>query len=88
MRPLLYEFPGDERVWTVDDQLLLGPDVLVAPVLGYGARERDVYLPHGATWTDPWTDVTHDGGVTVRAEAPLDRVPVFLRDGADVPICG
>jgi alpha-D-xyloside xylohydrolase len=86
MRPLLYDFPADERAWSVDDQLLFGPDVLVAPVTRLGAREREVYLPAGAEWTDPWTDTTHDGGVTVRVDAPLDRVPVFLRDGADVPV--
>ena len=86
MRPLLFDFPGDERAWTVEDAFLLGPDVLVAPVLWEGARERDVYLPHGARWTDAWTGAEHPGGRTVRAEAPLERVPVYLRDGADLPI--
>jgi alpha-D-xyloside xylohydrolase len=88
MRPLLYDFPDDQRSWSVDDELLLGPDVLVAPVTRLGARQREVYLPAGATWTDAWTAVTHDGGGTLLADAPLDRVPVFLRDGAELPVSG
>jgi alpha-D-xyloside xylohydrolase len=82
MRGLFHDFPEDSRAWDVDDQFLLGPDVLVAPVLAAGVRERDVYLPAGARWTDAATGQVHDGGVTVRADAPLDVVPVFLRDGA------
>ncbi|WP_083259543.1 glycoside hydrolase family 31 protein [Cellulosimicrobium cellulans] len=82
MRGLFHDFPGDPRAWDVDDEFLLGPDVLVAPVLEAGAREREVYLPAGARWTDAATGEVHDGGRTVRADAPLDVVPVFLRDGA------
>jgi alpha-D-xyloside xylohydrolase len=82
MRGLFHDFPDDARAWDVDDQFLLGPDLLVAPVLAAGVRERDVYLPAGARWTDAATGQVHDGGVTVRADAPLDVVPVFLRDGA------
>ncbi|WP_084800307.1 glycoside hydrolase family 31 protein, partial [Promicromonospora kroppenstedtii] len=82
MRGLFHDFPDDPRAWDVDDQFLLGPDVLVAPVLAAGVRERDVYLPAGSRWTDAATGEVHDGGTTVRAAAPLDVVPVFLRDGA------
>jgi alpha-D-xyloside xylohydrolase len=88
MRPLFYDFPADERAWAVDDAFLFGPDVLVAPVTEYGAREREVYLPAGADWLDPWTGTTHEGGRTRCLPAPLDRVPVLLRDGASIPIRG
>jgi alpha-D-xyloside xylohydrolase len=86
MRPLFFDFPTDERAWSVEDAFLFGPAVLVAPVLERGARERDVYLPAGAAWTDPWTGATCGGGRTLRVDAPLDRVPLFLRDGADLPV--
>jgi alpha-D-xyloside xylohydrolase len=88
MRPLFYEFPDDELAWSVDDAFLFGPDILVAPVTGYGVREREVHLPAGATWTDPWSGVTHEGGRSLCLRTPLDRVPVLLRDGAPIPIRG
>ncbi len=88
MRGLFHEFPDDAAAWDVDDQFLLGPDVLVAPVLEAGAREREVYLPAGASWTDAATGEVHDGGATVVVDAPLDVVPVFLRDGALTHLVG
>ncbi|MFC7327197.1 TIM-barrel domain-containing protein [Marinactinospora rubrisoli] len=86
MRPLFVDFPSDGHAWRVDDQFLLGRDVLVAPVLTPDTTARSVYLPEGAEWTDAWTGTRHAGGGTVVAEAPLSRIPVFLRAGADVPI--
>jgi len=84
MRPLFFDFPDDERAWTVDDQFLFGPDVLVAPVTEAGARSRPVYLPAGTRWLDPVTGAVHDGGVTIEAPAPLEYIPVFVREGAVV----
>ncbi|MFJ9156830.1 TIM-barrel domain-containing protein [Streptomyces griseoviridis] len=86
MRPLFLEFPGDPAAWSVDDAYLLGPDLLVAPVLEAGARTRAVRLPAGATWTDAWTGRGYEGGATVTVEAPLERIPLFLRDGASLPV--
>lgn len=86
MRPLFVDFPADATAWRVDDEFLLGPDVLVAPVLFPGATSREVYLPAGADWTDAWTGSPYAGGATITAAAPPDRIPVFLRAGADVPI--
>ena len=84
MRPLFFDFPGDERAWTVDDEFLLGPDVLVAPVTEAGARTRSVYLPAGTRWRQTATGAVHDGGTTVDAAAPLAHLPVFVREGAAV----
>jgi alpha-D-xyloside xylohydrolase len=86
MRPLWLEFPDDPAAWDVADAYCLGPDLLVAPVLQAGAVARAVYLPAGAAWTDAWTGQVHPGGRTVQAEAPLDRIPLFRRDGAALPI--
>ena len=88
IRPYLLEFPEDPKSWTVDDAYLLGRDLLVAPVLEAGARSWDVYLPKGAVWRDAWTGEEHEGGQTVAVPAPLDRIPLFLRDGAQLPIAG
>jgi alpha-D-xyloside xylohydrolase len=86
MRALFLEFPDDPRAWEVADQFLLGPDLLVAPVLEAGATSREVYLPAGAEWTCAWTGQTFTGGAVQPCPAPLERVPLFLRDGARLPI--
>jgi len=80
MRLMFYGFPDDERSWTLRDQYLFGPDLLVAPVVRPGARSRDVHLPGGASWTDLHTGRTYDGGGTVTLDAPLDVIPVLARD--------
>jgi alpha-D-xyloside xylohydrolase len=81
MRALFLEFPDEQPAWEVSDQYMFGPDVLVAPVTTRGARKRDVYLPEGASWLDAWTGerVGQSGWVT--ADAPLERIPVYLREG-------
>ncbi|MER7482538.1 hypothetical protein ABTX60_33705 [Streptomyces sp. NPDC126510] len=84
MRPLFFDFPGDETAWDVDDQYMLGPDVLVAPITEAGVRERTVYLPSGSRWCDAATGTEHEGGASVSAAAPLERVPVLVRAGARV----
>jgi alpha-D-xyloside xylohydrolase len=86
MRPLFVDFPDDPGAWQVDDQFLLGPDLLVAPVTAGGVRERKVYLPAGADWRDAWTGTRHAGGAEVTAAAPLDRIPVFVRNGSSVTL--
>ncbi|GAB2961580.1 glycoside hydrolase family 31 protein [Saccharothrix stipae] len=86
MRPLFLEFPDDERAWEVDDAFLLGPDLLVAPVTAAGARERTVHLPSGARWTDAWTDRQYTGGRTVTVAAPIEHIPLFVRDDARLPL--
>jgi alpha-D-xyloside xylohydrolase len=85
MRPLFVDFPDDPPSWTVDDQFLFGPDVLVAPVAEPGVREREVYLPPG-TWVDAATGTEHSGGTMVTVAAPIERIPVFVRAGATVPM--
>ena len=86
MRPLFYGFPEDIEAWKVEDAYLFGPDVLVAPVMEKGARERTVYLPAGADWTDAGTGAVYTGGQRVAVPAPLDVIPLFTRDGRDLGI--
>ena len=85
MRPLLVDFPDDADAVAVDDAFLFGGDLLVAPVLEPGATTRRVYLPADATWRDAWTGEAAEAGAWHEVDAPLERIPVFLRDGAARP---
>jgi alpha-D-xyloside xylohydrolase len=82
LRALFLEFPDEAPAWEVGDQFMFGPDVLVAPVTEHGAREREVYLPEGASWVDAWTGKPVGSNGWVTADAPLERIPVYLREGA------
>lgn len=78
MRPLFFDFKDDKKAWDVEDEYMFGGKLLVAPVMEMGARERTVYLPSGAEWTDTNTKKSYQGGQTVTVDAPLDVIPVFL----------
>jgi alpha-glucosidase len=83
-RPLFYEFPDDELAPTIEDQVMVGPSLLVAPVLEKGGRARDVYLPSGVwmSWDD---DARYAGPRRIRVAAPLERLPIFVRGGSVIP---
>ncbi len=80
MRTLFYEFPDDPKAWEVKDEYMFGGDYLVAPILRAGENERDVYLPVGARWRNENNGEVYEGGRTIKADAPLDIIPVFIRE--------
>ncbi|WP_125581603.1 glycoside hydrolase family 31 protein [Levilactobacillus cerevisiae] len=82
IRPLFYDFSTDSVAWKVENQFMLGPDILVAPVLYEAASSRKVYLPAGEEWVNVYTAETLPGGQTVQAETPLAQLPVFVRQSA------
>ena len=88
MRYLPLEEPDDPRAWREEQSYFLGPDLLVAPVLEPGTRQRTVYLPAGTAWVDFWTGQTYAGGQEVTVAAGLDggRAPVFARAGTVLPL--
>lgn len=86
IRPLFFDFPEDEVVYEVEDEYMFGPDILVAPVLQEGARTRNVYLPKGGKWEDPYSRQVYTGGQWVEVPAPLNIIPVFLKNGINLPI--
>ncbi len=85
MRPLALEFPGDRQVLDLCDQYLFGREIMVAPILDQGAVERMVYLPAGV-WIDYWTDQVYAGPRFIRVPAPLETLPLFIRQGATIPM--
>jgi alpha-glucosidase (family GH31 glycosyl hydrolase) len=83
--PLFFWFPDDPQTYTQDSEFMFGSALLVAPVVEQGATSRTVYLPAGANWIDFYTDQTYAGGQQITAAAPLDRIPVYVREGSIVP---
>lgn len=76
IRAMFFEFPEDEKCWTLSDQYMFGSKYLVAPVLHLGERQREVYLPEGK-WKDVYAETIYEGPATVMADAPLEHIPVF-----------
>lgn len=81
IRPLCLTDPGDPRGWTITDAYGYGPSLWVAPVLDEGMREREVPLPRGE-WIEAWSGRLVRGGGDVVAPAPIERIPVWVRNGA------
>lgn len=87
VRPLALDDPSPQAR-SIDDQWLLGTDLLVAPVVFEGARSRDVYLPAGSAWERVFVDEggalapsgeEYRGGQVITASAPLSDIPLFAR---------
>ena len=86
MRALPYVYPADLSVRDVSDQFMFGDSLLVNPVTERHANTRKVVLPAGNDWVDFWTGQTHPGGQTISADAPIDRMPIFVKEGSIVPM--
>ncbi|MCD2322924.1 DUF5110 domain-containing protein [Sphingomonas sp. IC-56] len=85
MRGLVMDFPQDRKGWNVDDQYMFGPSLLVAPVTQFKARSRSVYLPAGTGWYAMESGRFFKGGQSITADAPRERMPLFVRAGSIVP---
>jgi alpha-D-xyloside xylohydrolase len=98
LRALPFDFRCDPATYAIDDQFMFGPAFLVNPVtrpMRYGAgsaalkgisQTRAVYLPAGTDWYDFWSDQKIGGGQTLLADAPLERIPLYVKAGSIVPI--
>lgn len=85
-RPLFYDFPNDEKVLKIEDEFMFGDSILAAPVVTSGVVKRTVYLPSGTDWYDFYNGRKYKGGQTIEVDAPLDTIPLFVRDGGIIPI--
>jgi len=85
LRPLLYEHPDDPVTYAADDELLLGRDLLLAPITRPGLEHRHVYLPAG-TWVHWFTGERVDGPAHVLAHAPLGRPALYVRANTQLPL--
>jgi alpha-glucosidase len=84
-RPLLLNYQDDPSTYNLDDQFMVGEDLLVAPIMKPDVTRRLVYLPAGS-WYDYWTNKKYAGGTMLTVDAPLDVVPMFVRGGAMIPV--
>jgi alpha-glucosidase len=84
IRPLFMAEPNNPHLRNIDDCFLLGDKLLVAPIMKPGAIRRTVYLPEG-DWYDFHTNERYQGGMLINVEAPLDKLPLFVRSGTVLP---
>ncbi len=84
MRPLVMDFPKDRNARELTDEYMFGKEFLVAPITHYQDRSRTVYLPGKDSWVDFWTGAPARPG-TIKADAPLDQMPLYVRPGAIIP---
>ena len=85
MRPLVMDFRADVRAQNTGDQFMFGPAFLVNPMTEAGATTRRLYLPQ-SRWYDFWTGSAIAGGRTLEADAPLERLPLYIRAGSILPM--
>lgn len=85
MRGLVMDFPKDSAVMNIGDQYMFGPSLLINPVYKYKHRERELYLPKGQGWYDLYTGKYFEGGQSITATAPYDRMPVYVKEGSIIP---
>ena len=82
MRPLVMDFNGDTAAVNSKFQYMFGKSLLVAPVTEANVNQWNVYLPIDADWFDFWTGKHFAGGQTIKTDAPLDKIPLFVKAGS------
>lgn len=84
MRPLVLNYPTDPAVKNMNDEYMVGTNIVVAPIVEEGKKWRAVYLPEGE-WIDFWNNVTYSGNNTILVSAPIDRLPLFIKKNTILP---
>lgn len=84
MRPLVLNYENDPHVYNMNDEYMVGEDILTAPVVQEGQTKRAVYLPEGE-WIDFWNGVEYAGRNTILVDAPIDKLPLFIKKNTILP---
>jgi len=84
MSPLYYYFSADTTASKIEDEYMWGENILVAPILEKGIKERKLYLPKGK-WLNIFSTIVYEGGKWVTIPVDLNFIPVFMKEGAFVP---
>lgn len=85
MTSMALMYPNDPELVALTDQYVFCDELLVAPVMKENAYTREVVFPQGV-WVNLWTGEEIQGGQTLVVDAPLDQIPVYLREGAMIPV--
>ncbi|WP_207422577.1 TIM-barrel domain-containing protein [Desertivirga brevis] len=85
MRGLPMDFPADAVARNINDQFMFGPSLLISPVTEYRSTRRELYLPQGSSWYNFYTGEYLKGGQTIKAAAPYEEIPLFVKEGSIIP---
>lgn len=85
MRPLMLEYPQDEKTYQLYDVFMIGDNTLIAPIMQPEVTDRAVYFPEG-TWVDYFTGDEYSGGQTHLIHAELDKLPIFIKKGSCIAL--
>ncbi|WP_432709024.1 TIM-barrel domain-containing protein [Pedobacter sp.] len=85
MRGLMMDFPQDLKASNLNDAFMFGPSLLINPVYTYKDRDRKVYLPSGQGWFDLYAGTYYKGGQEIKADAPYEKMPVYVKEGTILP---
>ena len=86
MQALPFVYPSNLAIRDVDDEFLFGDSLLINPVTQPNATSRSVALPAGDDWVDFWTGQVYGGGQAITVDAPLDRIPILVKEGSILPM--
>lgn len=84
MRPLVLNYDQDPAVRQINDEYMVGTSILVAPIVNQGSTQRLVYLPAGK-WLDFWNNAEYSGQQTIMVNAPIDKLPLFIKKDTILP---
>jgi alpha-D-xyloside xylohydrolase len=85
VRPLFLVYPKQRQVWEDWQTYLFGPDILVSAIWEKATEKHTLYLPASEEWIDAWNiSKVYDGGQKITVDAPLHKIPIFIRKGAEV----
>lgn len=84
MRPLVLNYDQDPAVCQINDEYMVGTSILVAPIVNQGSTQRLVYLPAGK-WLDFWNNAEYSGQQTIMVNAPIDKLPLFIKKDTILP---
>lgn len=86
MRAMVMDFGSDSKTHNISDQYMFGPQMMVCPVYSYKTTTRDVYFPENSNWYDFESKQYIAGGKTLNVKAPYERIPLFVKEGAILPL--